>query len=128
LAIASIGDFGTRWAAKSFRVNAVVFRPVVASTGGSGRFRCAPSCITFDSTMPRLSEISDAITNQAMAFMPMRPAARPSPMCAMPTASVEKTSSEMIILINRRNTSVTMEMWAAMSALIVLSATVSCRP
>ncbi len=59
--------------------------------------------------MPSSSEITEAITNQAKVRRPTRPSAAVSPMCAMPTTSVENTSGAMIILIRRRKTSVTIE-------------------
>ena len=46
-----------------------------------------------------------ASSNQKMAFKPMRPMARRSPVPAMPTTSVENSSGAMIILIIRRNKS-----------------------
>ena len=52
----------------------------------------------------------DALTNQPIVFRPMRPSALPSPICAMPTTSVEKTSGAIIILMSRRKMSVTSEM------------------
>ncbi|KQQ36243.1 hypothetical protein ASF61_08670 [Duganella sp. Leaf126] len=117
LAIASTGERGTRWLTKSLSVNAAVFRPVAASAGGSGRPRCVPSCSRFDSSMPSVSDSSEATTNQAMALTPIRLAALPSPRWAMPTVSVENTSSAITILIRRRKTSVMMAMCDAIWAL-----------
>ncbi|EDS99708.1 hypothetical protein BamIOP4010DRAFT_6777 [Burkholderia ambifaria IOP40-10] len=59
---------------------------------------------------PSSSEISDAVTNQPNAFTNTRPTDAASPMCAMPTTSVENTSGPITILIRRRNTSDTSEM------------------
>ena len=57
--------------------------------------------------MPSSSEISDAVRNQPIALMPIRPTALESPVPAMPVTMVLKTSGAMIILIRRRNRSVT---------------------
>ena len=51
------------------------------------------------------SETSDAVTNQPSALPNTRPTDDASPMCAMPTTSVENTSGAISILISRRNTS-----------------------
>jgi hypothetical protein len=58
---------------------------------------------------PEQSETSDAVMNQPSALPKTRPTEAASPMCAMPTTSVENTSGAMIILMRRRNTSETIE-------------------
>ena len=68
------------------------------------------------STMPSVSETSDAVTNQPTAFMPMRPTVRVSPVAAIPDTTVAKTSGAMIILIRRRKISARMEKYPAMLA------------
>ena len=47
--------------------------------------------------------------NQPSALTPTRPSAAVSPICAMPTTRVEKTSGAMIILISRRKIVVMIE-------------------
>ena len=83
--------------------------PADASAGGSGSDSEAPGSISVTITMPRSSEITDAMTNQANVRRPTRPSDAVFPMWAMPTTSVENTSGAMIILISRRKTSVTIE-------------------
>ncbi|TMG97743.1 MAG: hypothetical protein E6H71_08015 [Betaproteobacteria bacterium] len=51
--------------------------------------------------------------NHPIVFRPMRPSDLLSPMCAMPTTSVEKTSGAIIILMSRRKMSVTSEIYPA---------------
>jgi hypothetical protein len=63
--------------------------------------------------MPSSSENSDAVMNHPIVLRPMRLIAFVSPMCAMPTTSVENTSGAMIILMRRRKMSVTSEMYPA---------------
>ena len=58
---------------------------------------------------PSVSEIRLAKMNHARERKPTRPSAAVSPICAMPTTSVEKTSGAMIILMRRRNSAVTIE-------------------
>ena len=53
---------------------------------------------------PRLNTL--AAMNHDRVRTKVRPTAPPEPMWAMPTVSVASTSGAMIILINRRNTSV----------------------
>ncbi len=62
----------------------------------------SPGWKTLTRTRPRLSDTSDALTNQSIALPPTRPTAPVSDMWPMPTTSVEKTSGPMIILIRRR--------------------------
>lgn len=54
---------------------------------------------------PMISEISEAVTNQPSDLPNTRPTDLASPMCAMPTTSVENTSGPISILMSRRNTS-----------------------
>ena len=58
---------------------------------------------------PRISETSEAVTNQPIALPNTRPTDLASPMCAMPTTRVEKTSGPISILIRRRKMSDTIE-------------------
>ena len=73
----------------------------------AGRATPAPGWNTFTSTRPMTSATVVASSNQTIALRPMRPIARRSPVPAMPTTSVEKSSGAMIILIIRRNRSAT---------------------
>ena len=73
----------------------------------AGRATPAPGLNTFTSTRPMTSATVVASSNQTIALRPMRPIARKSPVPAMPTTSVEKSSGAMIILIIRRNRSAT---------------------
>ena len=59
--------------------------------------------------MPSSSDTSEAVMNQPSALRNTRPTELASPMCAMPTTSVENTSGGMIILISRRKMSDTIE-------------------
>ena len=121
LAIASANDFGTRWLTKSFSVNFDVARFADAPMSGSGRPRFSPGWNRFASTRPRTSDTSDAVTNQPIALPNTRPTDEASPMCAMPTTSVEKTSGPISILISRRNTSDMIEMYPAIVVAVFLS-------
>ena len=109
LAIASANDFGTMWLTKSLSVNLAVARLADAPMSGSGRPRFLPGCSRLAMIRPRISEISEAVTNQPSALPKTRPTDFASPMCAMPTTSVENTSGPISILISRRNTSDMME-------------------
>ena len=97
----------------SFSDSDEVFRVEEALASGSGRFSDAPGCRRLTRIIPSISESRDALTNQAIVLIPMRPIARVSPIWAMPTTSVENTSGAMIILIRRRKMSVTSEMYPA---------------
>ena len=110
LAIASTADRGTRWVTNSFNVKDAVLRLVEAPASGSGRPMLLPGWRMLARTMPSSRETSEAVINQPIALQPTRPTVLASPMWAMPTTRVVKTSGAMIILISRRNTSVTMEM------------------
>ena len=109
-AIASANDRGTRCVTNSFSVNDAVLRLVAAPMSGSGRPRSLPGCSTLASMSPSSSETIDAMTNQPSALAKIRPTLFASPMCAMPTTSVENTSGPISILISRRNTSDRIEM------------------
>ena len=109
-AIASNTLRGTRCVTNSFSDSEDVFRLDEVPTSGSGRLSDVPGCKTLTRSIPRSSEKSDAVMNQPMVLMPMRPSDLVSPMWAMPTTRVENTSGAMIILIRRRKTSVTSEM------------------
>jgi len=98
---------------KSFSVNFDVARLVDAPMSGNGKPRLRPGCNTLASTMPITSETIDAVTNQPKALPKTRPTDAASPMCAMPTTSVENTSGAISILISRRNTSDMIEMYPA---------------
>ncbi len=88
----------------SLSVSEETLRLVAAPASGSGRLRLAPGCSRLTIRRPSSSETTDALTNQPMVLRPIRPTEATSPMCAMPTTSVENTSGAMIILISRRNT------------------------
>jgi hypothetical protein len=105
VAIASTALLGTRWVTNSFSDIAVALTLVVAVASGSGMFRLSPGRSRLTITMPSSSDTSEALTNHAMAFSPMRPIALVSPMCATPTTRVQNTSGAMIILIRRRKMS-----------------------
>lgn len=105
LAIASANDLGTRWFTNSLSVNLPVAACVAWWVSGSGRPRLAPGWSTLARTRPRASETSEAVRNHAMALRNTRPTAAASPMWAMPTTSVEKTSGAISILISRRKMS-----------------------
>ena len=92
----------------SLRLNAAVSTPLAAVAGGSGRLRPTPGLEDVTRISPRVSDTRLAQMNQPSARRPTRPSAAMSPICAMPTTSVEKTSGAMIILISRRNKAVTM--------------------
>src|SRR6266705_4013996 len=113
LAKASNALRGTRCVTNSFSDIDDVFRFDDVPTSGNGRFSDTPGWRTLTKSMPRSSENSDAVMNQPIVLMPMRPIALVSPMCAMPTTRVENTSGAMIILISRRKTSVNSEMYLA---------------
>ena len=112
-AIASANDFGTRWLTKSLSVNFEVARFADAPMSGSGRPRFWPGRSRLAMNRPRTSETSDAVMNQPSALPNTRPTDFASPMCAMPTTSVENTSGPISILIRRRNTSDTIETYPA---------------
>jgi len=109
LAMASTKDFGTVWLTKSLSVNLAVARLAEAPMSGSGRPRFSPGLSRLAMTRPMTSEISEAVRNQPMALPNTRPTDLASPMCAMPTTSVENTSGPISILMRRRKTSETME-------------------
>ncbi|MNS95863.1 hypothetical protein D3C72_1301390 [compost metagenome] len=125
-AIASAKLFGNMWAMKSRRFSAPVFRFEVASAAGSARFMPWPGCSALAITRPSSSEVIEAAINHIIAFRPMRPTARPSPMLAMPATSVANTSGPMIILIIRRNTSVRMDRWSAIDFAVAASGAMLC--
>ena len=110
LAIASANDLGTRWLTKSLSVNLAVARLAEAPMSGSGRPRLWPGCSRLARIRPSTSETSEAVMNQPSALANTRPTEAASPMCAMPTTSVENTSGPISILIRRRNTSDRIEM------------------
>ena len=106
LAMASTTEVGTMCRRMSQPVcccRAIAANAAVSVLGG--RATPAPGWNTFTSTSPMTSATVVASSNQTMAFKPMRPIARRSPVPAMPTTSVEKSSGAMIILIIRRNRS-----------------------
>src|SRR5882672_11303294 len=113
LAIASKALRGTRCVTNSLNEIDATLRLVEAEASGRGRLRASPGASRFTMTSPRSSENRDAEMNHAMVLTPMRPIAAVSPICAMPTTSVENTSGAMIILINRRKMSVNSEMYPA---------------
>ena len=113
LAKASNALRGTRCVTNSFSDIDDVFRFDDVPTSGNGRFSDTPGWRTLTRNMPSSSENSDAVTNQPMVLRPIRPIALVSPMCAMPTTSVENTSGAMIILIRRRKMSVNSEIYPA---------------
>jgi hypothetical protein len=108
--MASANDLGTRWLTKSFSVNLAVARFAELPMSGSGRPRLWPGWSRLASTRPSTSDTSEAMMNQLIDFTNTRPTDAASPMCAMPTTSVEKTSGPISILIRRRNTSERIEM------------------
>ncbi len=110
LAIASANDFGTMWLTKSLSVNLEVARLADAPMSGSGRPRFLPGSSRLAMIRPRISETSEAVTNQPSALPKTRPTDFASPMCAMPTTRVENTSGPISILIRRRKTSDMIEM------------------
>jgi hypothetical protein len=110
LAIASANDLGTRWLTKSFSVNLEVARLADAPMSGSGSPRLWPGCSRLAMMRPSTREISEAVMNQPSALPNTRPTEAASPMCAMPTTSVENTSGPISILISRRKTSEMIEM------------------
>ncbi len=110
LAIASAKDLGTRWLTKSFSVNFEVARLAEVPMSGSGRPRLWPGSSRLARIRPSTSDTSEAVTNQPSDLANTRPTEAASPMCAMPTTSVEKTSGPISILISRRNTSEKIEM------------------
>ena len=112
-AMASITLRGTRCVMNSRSDSDAVLRLDEVPTSGNGRFSASPGRRILTRAIPRSSDISDAAMNQPIVLMPMRPIALVSPMCAMPTTSVENTSGAMIILMRRRKTSVTSEMYPA---------------
>jgi hypothetical protein len=112
-AMASMTLRGTRCVTNSLNDSEAVFRFVDALASGSGRFSASPGRRMLTSTIPSISDISDAETNQPIVFKPIRPSALLSPMCAMPTTSVENTSGAIIILMRRRKMSVMSEMYPA---------------
>jgi hypothetical protein len=83
--------------------------PTVASAGGSGRPSPTPGSKIVTSSRPRLNETTLAQRNQPTALAPTRPSAAESPIWAMPTTRVEKTSGAMIILIRCRKMVVRIE-------------------
>ncbi len=103
--MASAKDLGTRWLTKSFSVNLDVARLADAPMSGNGSPRLLPGCIRLARISPSVSDTRDAVTNQPSALPNTRPTDDASPMCAMPTTSVEKTSGPISILIRRRKTS-----------------------
>ena len=115
VAKASMKLFGMILVMNAFISIALAERPDEAPASGSGRDRPTPGCITLTQTMPSSSEKSDAVTNHPSALAPMRPTALESPVPAMPATMVLKTSGAMIILISRRNRSVTTLNQAAIS-------------
>jgi hypothetical protein len=54
--------------------------------------------------------MSDAVMNHPSALAKTRPTEDASPMCAIPTTSVEKTSGAISILMSRRKMSEISEM------------------
>ncbi|SAL87374.1 hypothetical protein AWB67_07397 [Caballeronia terrestris] len=98
------------WPTKSFSVNLEVARFADVPMSGSGSPRFSPGRNRLDMKRPRSSETSDAVTNQPSALANTRPTEAASPICAIPTTSVEKTSGPITILMRRRNTSDTSEM------------------
>ena len=110
LAIASANDFGTRWLTKSLSVNLEVARLAEAPMSGIGSPRLWPGSSTFASTRPITNDTSEAVMNHPSALANTRPTEAASPMCAMPTTSVENTSGPISIFIRRRKTSDTIEM------------------
>ncbi|MNE35879.1 hypothetical protein D3C80_1296660 [compost metagenome] len=91
------------------RVKAEVCRDVVAFTSGSGRSKYCPGWRMLAIIRPTASDKSDAVMNHNMALPKTRPTEPASPICAMPTTSVEKTNGPISILIRRKNTSETIE-------------------
>ncbi|MCY1544303.1 hypothetical protein D9M68_801780 [compost metagenome] len=91
---------------KALSVKSPVFRPEEALTSGSVMFRCAPGWKILTSNSPSSSEMAEALMNQIMARMPMRPTALASLMLARPVTRVANTKGAMIILIMRRKMSV----------------------
>jgi hypothetical protein len=122
VAIASTIDDGTMCVMKLVRLNAFSSSPTEAAGGGSlkpkpvpGATRSITASIPWNNSNPSASETSDAVTNHAIVRPPTRPSAVMSPICAIPTTSVENTSGAMIILISRRKIVVTIEKPAPIS-------------
>ncbi len=108
LARASKIEAGTRWVRKSFSVKLVTSTPLaVAATSGAFSDSPEPGCSRWTMIRPMVSEMIEAEMNQAMVLAPIRPMAAASSMWAIPATRVVNTRGAMIILINRRKTSVT---------------------
>src|ERR1700730_2578709 len=101
-----------------------VFRLLEAVTSGIGNPILSPGRKMVTMISPIVREIKDAVINHAIVFAPIRPTVLESPICAIPTTSVENTSGAMIILTNRRKTSVTNEMYPEIVAAVCLSGNV----
>ena len=67
------------------------------------------------------SETMEAMTNQPSDLAKMRPTLLASPIWAIPTTNVEKTSGPISILIRRRKISDMIEMYPAICAAVFLS-------
>ena len=93
---------------KSLKFKEDVFRSTAALAAGSGMPALAPGCSALASKRPIASEMSEAMMNQASARPPMRPTVLASPMPARPEIRVQKIRGAMIILIRRRNRSLSM--------------------
>ncbi|MCY1313027.1 hypothetical protein D9M70_635110 [compost metagenome] len=78
-----------------------------AGDSGMAMFRSAPGWKRLTRSIPRASEKTDALTNQAMERRPIRPTELELPRLLMPPTRVAKTSGAMIILIMRKKISVT---------------------
>ncbi|MCY1433532.1 hypothetical protein D9M71_495630 [compost metagenome] len=94
---------------KTLRLKSPVFTTGLAACWTTSMFSPAPGWNRFTRPMPIASDITEAVTNQAMARRPMRPTEREFPMLAMPPTKVANTRGAMIILIMRNNMSVTIE-------------------
>ena len=77
------------------RVMAPAAIPVGAVVSGTANLSPTPGCNRVTMTRPRLREKSEAIMNQPSVLKPMRPTVLLSPILAMPTVRVVKTSSPL---------------------------------
>ena len=113
--MASMNDDGIKCLTKSWKVNSAVAKLLLKLESGIGKFKLAPGCIKLEKIKPNTRDISEADKNQANALKKTLPMAAASPICAIPTTRVEKTSGAIIILIRVKNTSDRIEKFAAQS-------------
>ena len=73
----------------------------------------APGCSRCTISNPSNSDRNDIVRNQPSVLAPTRPTDLPSPILAIPTASVANTSGAITILIMRRKTSVNNDAYSA---------------